>query len=81
MLYLQPTLWCPLQFTRLCFMDPEPFRKFLSGSHEFAKWAELFTAVVLLGPTQDFILFCMELRGNRKTRSALVEFSFEHAKQ
>ena len=62
-------------------MDPEPFRKFLSSTKVFAHRAEFFAAAVLLGPTQDFLLFCMELRGNRKTRYTLVEFLSEHAKQ
>ena len=76
-----PTFWCHLQLTSLCFMDPEPFRKFLSNTKVFASGAELFTAAVLPGPTQEFILFCMELRGSRKTRYMFVEFLYEHAKQ
>ena len=81
MLGFQPTSWCHLQLTSLGFMDPEPFRKFLSSTKVFASGAQLFAAAILPGPTPDFILFCMELRGNRTTRYTLVEFLSEHAKQ
>ena len=81
MLGFQPKFWCHLQLTSLCFMDPEPFHKVLFSTKVFASGAELFASAVLAGPTQDFILFCMELRGKTKTRQKLVEFLSGHAKQ
>ena len=60
MLYSQPTL-CPLHCASLCFMDPEPLRKLLSNTKVFASRAALFAAALLLGATQEFMVFCMEI--------------------
>ena len=81
MLGFQPIFWSHLQLTSVCLMVLELFRTFLSSTKMFASGVELFAAAVLPGPTQDFILFSMELRRNKKTRYALVEFLSEHAKQ
>ena len=79
MLYFEPYLH--LQCASLCNIDTERFRKFLSSTKVFASGAALFATVVLPEPTQHFIIFCIELRGNKRTKSSLLEFLCEHAKQ
>ena len=70
MLYFQPILWCSLSFASLC---SQPFGKFLSSAQVFASGGELFIAALSPAATQDFIVSCMAVCGNRRRRYTLLE--------
>ena len=74
MLYFQPALWCPLQSASLCFMDPEPFRKFLSSTKVFASGAELFVVAGLPGRLKTLLCSAWNYVGTQRLHICFLNF-------